>query len=159
MTAVGQPVESLMVQGGSVPLVVDIDIEPASVLLSTISTAPTVLEIGVAPDQSDVGITFGQFNLSGVAWLGLEFALTGAVFAELPSLSSGGLTATSTPTNGMFAYLPHPVGVGGSSFVDVALDFGGSPSGTLTVTPIVPEPVTAGWLLLATLLLGGRRAG
>ncbi|MEM6554179.1 MAG: hypothetical protein AAF750_18840 [Planctomycetota bacterium] len=148
-----------MVHGGSVPLVVDIEIEPASVLLSTTSTAPTVLEIGIASDQNDVGITFGQFNLSGVAWQGLEFALTVGVFAELPALSSGGLTATSTYANGMFAYLPNPVSVGGSSFVDLTLDFGGSPSGILTVTPIVPEPATAGWLLLTTLLLGGRRAG
>lgn len=157
--ASGQSLTSLDVSGGSSLVFANLTLDPAFALIETHANTPTAVALEKPTSPEVVRLSLSQINDTAAAWQGLEFGLTGGFFSSPPRGTFGGPAGSVRGQAAASASLVQLVGVGVSLSVTFELDMGSGTSGVLTVTPIVPEPTTGGWLLLTTLLLGGRRAG
>lgn len=156
VSVAAQPVTDVEVTGGSGLLNFDPIGSRTFVLLSTFSTAPTVLTFTRADDAVALPLTLSQINGTATAWQGVAFSLSGGSFAALPVPTFGGLPGTVFGAGDVQARLLSLANPATFASSDLEIDLGQGTQVVLTITPIVPEP-TAGAVVFTTLLLGRRR--
>lgn len=147
------PLTSIFVNGGSFATLIDVDADPAFVSMLTTSTADTFVSLTPPPAGTHgVPIDFIVINNTGTDWVGLTFALTPGTgtFTSAPSLSLGGAFMSSiNGSSAENATLNAAFLSGQPTFFGVGLELSGA--STLTLTPLIPEPVSAAVLSVSAL--------